>query len=705
LHFGHVFDLLTFSFLIQLHSMHQTRQRKVCEMADKLMIRSYFSNKRTHERQWDEPPSGASHVIHASETMRHMAKAQLQEMQIAMGAVPDTEKKETPTPKKGGGFGGFFRRSKVEENSAERLAPEKRIQYKPDSFLARTKKESKKQQKYDDMLDPAMQRALVSSMACKSRSMDYHDAELERALALSLGETQGRSTDRMSQGGASEERCGSKDGLGYRQSGSREGSAHKTSRSREGSTHQVNTSKEASAHRTRTSREASSHPRNTSSETSVHRRSASSDALARRRRTSRETSAQQRSASREVSRHQRSASRDSVREGRSPYRRRPLGDQTRHRSSSREQHIDKSKHRAGSVTQRNNPGDHSGHRFPSRTQLLCDGLADHRPPGPERPVENPRPDPPSDLDPYGSYDLDDGSIVHFEFSHDEDEALAMAMRLSLLDVTSQVPEAAASIPEVSEMTEDVQLSLALTESLAMAPPELKMNQNESFPPTSSDDADDRKLPAKRLESTLQQSRSAGGGEGRNSAFGDFKSSTYIVSLKDASASPGRRKPPSRDNSLRQLHSQTRGNEPGYKTAPAPTCRTSPPGGSRSMSPALRESLPQDGSSVPNLSPGTTPSGEIRQDRNSQSRRQGEFDIQREKPMEEKRMLQVAIMENLNGQSKSSSTESKGSHGGSNHRRRHERITHEEVRLRQEEQMLQEALRVSLNEHALSLNEF
>jgi hypothetical protein len=63
-----------------------------------------------------------------------------QEMEIAMGAVPDTDKKERSTPKKGGGFGGFFRRTKVEETSVEKLAPEKRIQYKPDSFLARTKK-------------------------------------------------------------------------------------------------------------------------------------------------------------------------------------------------------------------------------------------------------------------------------------------------------------------------------------------------------------------------------------------------------------------------------------------------------------------------------------------------------------------------------------------------------------------------------------
>jgi len=39
----------------------------VCEMAGKLTIRSYYTNQRTRERKWDEPPSGASRVLNASE--------------------------------------------------------------------------------------------------------------------------------------------------------------------------------------------------------------------------------------------------------------------------------------------------------------------------------------------------------------------------------------------------------------------------------------------------------------------------------------------------------------------------------------------------------------------------------------------------------------------------------------------------------------
>lgn len=641
----------------------------VCEMADRLMIRSYFSNKRTRERQWDEPPSGASHVIHASESMRHMANAQLQEMEIAMGAVPDTDKKERSTPKKGGGFGGFFRRTKVEETSVEKLAPEKRIQYKPDSFLARTKKEVKKQQIYDEMLDPAMQRALVSSMACTSRTMDYCDVELERALALSLGETQGHAADRTPQRSALKEGSDSKDDLRYRRSSSREGSAHQArSSSTEPSAKHTNTTRDASAHQRTSSRKDSAHQRSVSREASTHRRRTSTEASTRRR----------------------SASSDYVGEGRSQR-------DHKYRSEDRKSHL----HNARSVHQRINPRDRLGHRFPSReqngtsedsTQLLCDGLVSERQYGPGQPAENRRPDPPSDLDAYGSYDLDDGSIVHFEFSHDEEEALVTAMSLSLLDVNSPTLGAVASKPQVSEMTEDDQLSLALTESLAMAPPEVKINQKGAFPTTSTDDEDDRKLPAVNLNGSLLRPRPPGGGEGKNSSRGDFKSSTYVVSRRDESRSPARRKPPSRESSFRQLHRQTRDNDPGLKTTQLPTRTTYSTGRSRSMSPALRASTPMDGPPITDLLPGKT-SGVIRHSRRSQSPHQGELDTQRDKLTHEKT------------QSKFVSTESIGSLGGSNHRRRDRNITHEEARIRQEEQMLKEALRVSLNEHTLSLNQF
>jgi len=270
--------------------------------------------------------------------------------------------------------------------------------------------------------------------------------------------------------------------------------------------------------------------------------------------------------------------------------------------------------------------------------------------------------------------------VHFEFSHDEEDALAMAMSLSLLDVTTQMPDAAASLPQVSEMTEYDQLTLALTESLAVAPPELKMDQKGAFPTASTDDEDDRKLPAKSVNGS-----SIGGGEGKNSACEDFNSATYVVSLRDESRSPSSRKPPSHESSFRQLHRQTRGDDPGLTQVPTRTTISTIR--SRSMSPALRASMPMDSLPITDSLPGTT-SGVIRHSRRSQSPRQGELDSQRGKVAVEKKQ-----------------SKSVGFHGGSNHRRRKGRITHDEAQLRQEDQMLKEALRLSLHEHTHSLNQF
>jgi hypothetical protein len=153
------------------------------------MIRSYFSNRRTQQRQWDEPPSGASKVEHASDTMQKMAQIQLQEMQIATGNVPDTPK---AAPAKKSGF-AFFRRSNGKADSSASKGKDadggkKKIQYKSDSFLANTKRESKKtQQQYDELLDLNLQKALASSMSLKGEV--HSDDEMELALAMSRAES------------------------------------------------------------------------------------------------------------------------------------------------------------------------------------------------------------------------------------------------------------------------------------------------------------------------------------------------------------------------------------------------------------------------------------------------------------------------------------------------------------------------------------
>lgn len=357
----------------------------VCELAGKLTIRSYFSNERTQERLWDEPPSGASRLVNASDMMRKMAKIQLQEMQIALGTVPDLEQS---TPKSKRGLGGFFRRSKVDATSPP---AESRIQYRPDSFLTRPKRDHKNSHMYDEQLDPAMQRALVSSMSTRNRSSSHHyDAELERAMTLSLAEA---------------------------------GNANR-----------------------RTPKE-----RNELSTSSSRLRSSSRD---RRRSKSREQAHRDRSERHESHGLTESSAKDGIA---SP-------DRSRHRSDPMD-----GTHRRKSHLQKR----HSSH--PSEGNKL-------------------RVDPPSDIHFYQS--VDDGSIVHYEFSHDDQEALAIALSLSMLDVSPPgTTMGVALMPERSGMTEEEQLAKAMEESMAMSPSELKGRSQASATGAFTSDWGDRKMPA------------------------------------------------------------------------------------------------------------------------------------------------------------------------------------------------------------------
>lgn len=154
----------------------------VCEMAGKLTIRSYYTNRRTNERKWDEPPSGASKVLGATETMRRMANIQLTEMQIATGTYKDPERENTGKKKKGV-FGSLFRRGKTEQNEGGKS----RIQYKPDSFLRNTKRESNQ---FDENLNPAMQQALASSLAAVDENQQTADFEAPMEEGVELANEQ-----------------------------------------------------------------------------------------------------------------------------------------------------------------------------------------------------------------------------------------------------------------------------------------------------------------------------------------------------------------------------------------------------------------------------------------------------------------------------------------------------------------------------------
>ena len=83
----------------------------------KLLIRSFYRNKRTGERVWDEPPSGAGSVVHATSEMRKKADMQKEELELTLDMIPpETENAMTDNmtddinTKDKGSFLGRFRR-------------------------------------------------------------------------------------------------------------------------------------------------------------------------------------------------------------------------------------------------------------------------------------------------------------------------------------------------------------------------------------------------------------------------------------------------------------------------------------------------------------------------------------------------------------------------------------------------------------------
>jgi len=135
--------------------------------------------------------------------MRRMASVQLQEMQITTGYINETDSKENAR-KKRGILSSMFRRSKIQQNDEEsrntQSKSRSRVNYRTDSILGKLKgnPKSDKSNGFDENLDPALQRALQSSLSpipendySFRHSKQLIDADLERALLLSSEEHQG----------------------------------------------------------------------------------------------------------------------------------------------------------------------------------------------------------------------------------------------------------------------------------------------------------------------------------------------------------------------------------------------------------------------------------------------------------------------------------------------------------------------------------
>lgn len=137
-----------------------------------LIIRSYFQNLRTGRKVWDEPPSGASIILPASEEMRRMAELQLGELYVkttSANGIEDlyendksatsNDKKKKSFLRKGNATSGSSSGGPMSENSSAvgRVSTGRRIRYKPESSLNTPRSAA------DQQLEEAIRRSMAES--------------------------------------------------------------------------------------------------------------------------------------------------------------------------------------------------------------------------------------------------------------------------------------------------------------------------------------------------------------------------------------------------------------------------------------------------------------------------------------------------------------------------------------------------------------
>ena len=173
----------------------------VVEGADgKLVVRSFYQSKQTGRREWDEPPSGATHIRAATDEMRKMANLQLTEMQVVTGAIDNNNKvpaspNNNPKKKKGFSLNPFKKNKKDKNNDKER----RKIQYKSGSQFAVKKhpghgEDAQLQEAIAMSLAEARGEEYVPGAAAAGRSGidDEDDDEIAMAKALSMSEAESK---------------------------------------------------------------------------------------------------------------------------------------------------------------------------------------------------------------------------------------------------------------------------------------------------------------------------------------------------------------------------------------------------------------------------------------------------------------------------------------------------------------------------------
>lgn len=168
------------------------------EAIPQLTLRSYFQSKSTGQRVWDEPPSGASNVVYASEEVRRMAMIQMEDLQVSTDVVraasnaahaEDGEDGDgSGDMKRGGGKGGKSTKPKV--LGRFKIGRKQSSNSTEDGDNAKSNKKGGQRQR---KIRYKPGRAPYGATAAYGQSID--EAQLERAKMLSLQELGGGDGD------------------------------------------------------------------------------------------------------------------------------------------------------------------------------------------------------------------------------------------------------------------------------------------------------------------------------------------------------------------------------------------------------------------------------------------------------------------------------------------------------------------------------
>lgn len=166
----------------------------VCEGTTKtgqpqVFVRSYYRNLETLEKAWDEPPSGASAILHATAAERQEFETQRTQLELTLQSIPDEDGIEEAAnrkkPKKG--LFGRFRKKNSEVDTSK------------DVHLQKAIARSIREQKGDASgMDDDVELAMALSMSVNDNNREESDSEqamFERALARSQRDCTNRNTE------------------------------------------------------------------------------------------------------------------------------------------------------------------------------------------------------------------------------------------------------------------------------------------------------------------------------------------------------------------------------------------------------------------------------------------------------------------------------------------------------------------------------